>query len=153
MARLHTSKRGRSGSRKVHREGSPPWIKFSPEEVEKLIVKLAKEGKKPAEIGLILRDEYGIPSVKQITGKKILKILEENGLAPKIPEDLYNLIIKALKLRKHLEKHKKDFHNKRALQLVESKIRRLVDYYKSKGKLPVDWRYDPEKIRILVGKL
>ncbi|MBM3309645.1 MAG: 30S ribosomal protein S15, partial [Candidatus Altiarchaeales archaeon] len=67
-----------------------------------------------------------------------------------IPEDLQNLIKKAVSLRKHLESHKKDFGNKHGLLLVESKIRRLVRYYTSEGRLPSGWRYEPEKAKLLV---
>ncbi|WP_297476078.1 30S ribosomal protein S15, partial [Thermococcus sp.] len=81
---------------------------------------------------------------------KITKILEENGLAPDIPEDLMALIRKAVKLRKHLEMHPKDKHSRRGLQLTESKIRRLVKYYRRTGKLPAKWRYDPEQAKLLV---
>lgn len=130
----------------------PPWLKYKPEEVEQLVIKLAREGYPPSMIGIILRDQYGIPDVKQITGKKILKILKENNLAPEIPEDLLNLMKKAVKIRKHLEIHKKDYHSKRGLIITESKINRLVDYYKRKGILPKDWRYTPERAKILVEK-
>jgi len=84
--------------------------------------------------------------VKAATGKSVLQILRERGLAPEIPEDLSNLIRKALKIRRHLEEHPKDYHSKRGLQLVESKIHRLVKYYKREGILPPDWKYEPDKI-------
>ncbi len=129
----------------------PSWVKYSPEEVEQLVIELRKKGYTTAMIGTILRDQYGIPSVKAITGKKITKILEEHGLAPEIPEDLMNLMRKAVKLRKHLQKHKKDIHNARALIIIESRIRRLVNYYKSTGKLPKGWNYSPELAERLVG--
>ena len=129
----------------------PSWVKYSPEEVEQLVVELRKKGYTTAMIGTILRDQYGVPSVKAITGKKITKILEEHGLAPEIPEDLMSLMRKAVKLRKHLQKHKKDIHNSRALIIIESRIRRLVKYYKSTGKLPKDWEYTPELAERLVG--
>jgi small subunit ribosomal protein S15 len=99
---------------------------------------------------LILRDQYGILDVRLVCGRKLTKILEENGLGMELPEDLYNLIVKAVNLREHLEKHKKDKHNTRGLYLVESKIKRLGKYYKKSGRLPKDWRYDPEKAKILV---
>lgn len=134
------------------RSAPPSWLKYKPEEVEKLVIKLAKEGNTPSKIGIILRDQYGIPDVKQITGKKILKILKENNLVPEIPEDLLNLMKKAVKIKKHLEIHKKDHHSKRGLIITESKIKRLVDYYKRKGILPKDWIYTPEIARILVEK-
>ncbi|MEM2557688.1 MAG: 30S ribosomal protein S15, partial [Candidatus Bathyarchaeia archaeon] len=63
------------------------------------------------------------------------------GLAPKIPEDLENLLKRAARIKAHLEKNKKDKHNKRALQLVESKIHRLSEYYKERGILPPNWEY------------
>ncbi len=128
----------------------PTWVKYSPEEVEKIVIKLAKEGYSQAMIGTILRDSYGIPSTKAITGKKISKILEENGLLPKIPEDLKNLILRAINLRKHLQKNKKDKHSTRGLQIVESRIRSLARYYISKGKLPKDWKYVPERAEFLI---
>ena len=154
MARIHrhNRNRGRSGSKRVYRDTIPSWIDKSPEWVEEKVVELAKEGYKPAMIGIILRDQYGIPSVRQVTGKKILKILKERGLAPKIPEDLLNLMARAVRVREHLEKHPRDIHNKRNLMLIESKIRRLVKYYKSKGVLPLDWRYDPKEAKIIVSR-
>jgi len=94
-------------------------------------------------IGTILRDQYAIPLVKPITGKSVTQILKEAGLAPSIPEDLENLIIKATRLYAHLEKNRKDLHNKRALQLVEAKIHKLSRYYKRKGILPENWKYKP----------
>ncbi len=126
------------------------WVEYSKEEVEKLVIKLRKEGHQAAMIGLILRDQYGIPSVKKITGKTITKILEENGLGSEIPEDLYNLIRRAVKVVNHLEKHKKDKHSARGLQILESRIRRLAEYYKAQGKLPKDWKYTRESAKLIV---
>lgn len=150
MARIHARRRGKSGSKKPPRTAPPAWVEYTAEEVEGLVVKLRKEGYSAAMIGTILRDQYGIPSVRLVTGKKITKILEENGLAPEIPEDLMALIRKAVNLRKHLEQHPKDKHSMRGLQLTESKIRRLVKYYRRTGKLPAKWRYDPEQAKLLV---
>ncbi|ENN95616.1 30S ribosomal protein S15P [Methanocaldococcus villosus KIN24-T80] len=150
MARMHARKRGKSGSKRPPRKEVPEWVKYTPEEVENLVVELAKKGYQSAQIGLILRDSYGIPDVKLITGKKISRIMKEHGLYPKVPEDLLNLMRRAVNLRKHLEQHPKDLHSKRGLQLIESKIKRLVKYYKRKGVLPQDWRYTPETARLLV---
>jgi len=74
-------------------------------------------------------------------GKKITKVLEEHNLLPEIPEDLSNLLDKRANLLKHLAEHKKDLHNRRRLQLIEAKIKRLVKYYKREGKLPEKWSY------------
>ncbi|MEM2639011.1 MAG: 30S ribosomal protein S15, partial [Candidatus Bathyarchaeia archaeon] len=120
---------------------SPSWCKYTPDEIVALVVKLAREGNPPSKIGVILRDQYGIPLVKAIVGKSIVEILKENGLAPKIPEDLDNLLRKAARISAHLQKYRKDTHNRRALQIVESKIHRLSEYYKEKGVLPPNWEY------------
>ncbi len=150
MARMHARKRGKSSSTRPPRRTPPEWVKIPPQEVEDLVVKLAREGHPPSTIGVILRDQYGIPLVKQIVGKSITQILEENNLSLPLPEDLLNLIRRAVNLRKHLEEHPKDLHSKRGLQLIESKIHRLVKYYKRVKKIPQDWKYDPKKAEILV---
>ncbi len=150
MARMHRRKRGKSGSTKPVMKAKPVWVKYSDKEVVNLVLELAKKGKSMSMIGLILRDTYGIPSVKVITGKSIKKILEENGLKPKLPEDLQNLIKKAVNLRKHLENNKHDVHNKRNLQLIESKIKRLVKYYRRVGELPKDWIYIYDQAKLQV---
>lgn len=143
MARLFTSKRGRSSSTRPISKKPPSWCKYLPEEVEALVVKLAKQGHTPSVIGNILRDRYGIPLVKSLTGKKICRILNESNLGPTIPEDLQVLLGKADSLAKHLQKNKQDYVNKHSLALIESKIHRLVNYYKSRGVLPQDWKYTP----------
>ncbi|MEM2237047.1 MAG: 30S ribosomal protein S15 [Candidatus Caldarchaeum sp.] len=143
MARMHTSRRGRSGSKRPLSKLPPSWVKLTPEEVEALVVKLAREGLPPSKIGVVLRDQYAVPLVKLVTGKTILQILEENKVKPPIPEDLSNLLEKIRRMRLHLEKHKSDGHNIHRLQLIESKVRRLTKYYQSRGVLPLE--YDPLK--------
>ncbi len=140
MARMHARRKGKSGSKHPVERVHPEWS-LKPEEIEQLIVKLAEEGKPPAMIGLILRDSYGIPDVKAALGKKLTKVLEEHNLLPDIPEDLSNLLDKRANLLKHLAEHKKDIHNRRRLQLIEAKIKRLVKYYKREGRLPEKWSY------------
>ncbi len=143
--------KGQSHSTRPARLQPPQWLMFSPEEIETLILELAKRGYGPSMIGIILRDQFGIPLAKPILGKKISKVLEEHGMAPEIPEDLMMLIRKAVNLRRHLEEHPKDLHAKKGLLDLESKIRRLVKYYKRVGKLPKDWEYDPERAKLLVA--
>ncbi|KAH6582947.1 hypothetical protein BASA60_001696 [Batrachochytrium salamandrivorans] len=75
-------------------------VKTTPTEVIDQICKLAKKGLTPSQIGVILRDSHGIAQVRFVTGNKILRILKSNGLAPEIPEDLYQLIKKAVMIRK-----------------------------------------------------
>jgi small subunit ribosomal protein S15 len=137
-------KKGKSHSIRPISKRPPSWCKYQPEEVEALVIKLAKEGQPPSRIGTMLRDQYAIPLVKPITGKTITQIVKETGLAPTTPEDLGNLLKKAARLMAHLEKNHKDLHNKRALQLVEAKIHKLSRYYKREGVLPPNWKYEPK---------
>lgn len=119
------------------------WFKLTPEEVEALVAKLAKEGNSASSIGAMLRDRYGVPLAKPVVGKSITDLVKATGQSPKIPEDLDYLFRTAGGLRKHLEKNRKDYQNKRALATVESKIHRLVKYYKAQGKLQPEWEYKP----------
>ncbi len=152
MAKMHTRRKGKSGSTKPIRTESPAWSNTDAEEITKTIIKLWKQGNSTSVIGLILRDNYGVPDVKLATGKKITTILKENDEAPNVPEDLQNLIVKAIGLRKHIQLNHKDVHNKRALQSTESKIRRLVKYYQSTKILPADWKYKPETAEMLITR-
>lgn len=120
------------------------------EELYALIEKLAREGNPPSKIGLILRNQYGVGNVREITGKRLGEILEELGVKRAIPEDLANLIRKAVVLLNHLSKHRKDFRSKRALEIVEGKINALARYYIRRGKLPKDWKYERERAALLI---
>jgi ribosomal protein S15P/S13E len=141
MARLYSGKRGKSGSTRPLSRKPPSWCKYNSEEVEALVVKLAKEGNGPSTIGTVLRDRYAIPLAKPITGKTIKEILQASGIAPKVPEDLEVLLRKVDSARRHLEKNKSDKMGKRSLTLIESKIYRLAKYYKKAGILPPQWEY------------
>lgn len=152
MARMHARRRGQSGSVRPLRTEAPEWSNTDTAEIEKIIVDLRKKDMATAEIGLILRDKYGVPDVKMVTGKRIGQILKEHGMESDIPEDLRNLIVKALAMRKHLAENKKDLHNKRQLQLTESKVRRLVRYYVKSGKLPKGWVYKPDTAEFLLSR-
>ena len=125
-------------------------MRYKEKEIEKLIIKLAKAGTSASEIGMSLRDIYGIHNVKTATGKSVTQILSENKLAKELPEDLLALIKKLVEVKKHLEKNRQDKTAKRGLQLTESKIRRLIKYYKNSKKLPADWKFNPEKIKMYV---
>jgi len=116
-----------------------------------LVVKFGKQGMSSALIGLTLRDSYGIPSVKNITKKSVTQILKENKLTEEIPEDLRNLIIRSIAIRKHLEINKKDNVSKRGLKLTESKILRLQGYYKDNKVLPATWNYNPKRAQLMVN--
>ena len=150
MARMHSKKKGKAGSKKPSVKTVPRWVRYKKAEVEEIVVKLAKEGNSTAKIGLMLRDQFGVPSVKLLTDKTISQIMKNEKIYPKIPEDLFNLLKQSVNLRNHLLKHKADYTSKRGLELLESKIRRLGKYYVRRKTLPSDWGYDPEKVKLLV---
>ncbi len=146
MARMHSRKRGKHGSKKPAKKTAPSWIRYKPKEVELLIAKLAKEGKSTAQIGILLRDTYGIPSILALCGKSISAILKEKKLLPDIPEDLTALFKKYASIVKHLEANKHDETAARGLHLAESLINRLVKYYKRTGRIPETWKFDSERM-------
>jgi len=151
MARMHSRDKGKAGSKRPARKTIPSWLRYKAKEVELLITKLAKEGRTPSRIGLVLRDTYGIFDIKLVTKKKITDILKQNKLLPELPEDLATLMKRSIALKKHLEKNHHDMTAKRGLQLTESKINRLVRYYRKIKKLPADYKYESEKAGLLVG--
>lgn len=150
MARRYSGKHGKSGSKKPSKITKKTWFRYSSKEVEALIVKIAKTGKPPSQIGLILRDSYGIPDIRVTGLKSITQVLKDNKILPQLPEDLTSLIKREIQLMKHLEFNKKDQPAKRGLHLTESKINRLVKYYKQVGKLPEEWTYERDKAKLLI---
>jgi small subunit ribosomal protein S13e len=151
MGRLHSKGKGISASAIPYSRNPPTWLKASPDQVADQICKLARKGASPSQIGVILRDAHGVAQVKTITGNKVLRILKSHGLAPELPEDLYNLIKKAVAVRKHLERNRKDMDAKFRLILIESRIHRLARYYRRAGNLPPNWRYESATASTLVA--
>ena len=141
MARMHTRRKGKSCSKHPLVTENPAWVPLSATEIEELVVKMSKDGISSARIGLTLRDQYGVPDVKLATGKSVTAIMKENDVAGALPEDLANLMRRAIALNVHLKHNQGDISNKRGLQLIEAKIRRLERYYKRNNVLPADWKY------------
>src|SRR3990167_4072713 len=104
MAKMHSRARGKSGSTKPIKKVQS-WAPYKGQEVEKLVVKYAKAGKSSSEIGMILRDSYGINSIKALTDKKVTEILQEKQLIKSLPEDLLAIIRKLIAIHQHLEKN------------------------------------------------
>jgi small subunit ribosomal protein S15 len=150
MARMHSPNRGKSGSNKPLNKEVPEWVSYKSEEVEQLVVKFAKQGKTSAEIGIILRDTYGVPSIKELTGKKTLQIMREKKVTTELPEDVVNLIKKHIAIMKHVADNNHDMTGKRGQQLIESKIKRLVKYYKRRNIISEDWMYDKKKAKLFI---
>ena len=117
--------KGKSHSRRPVSKRAPSWCRYSPEEAEAFVIQLAKEGYPPSQIGILLRDQYGIPLIKYLTGKSITEIMESAGVSLELPEDLQNLLQKATRLQRHMT----------------SKVRRLANYYRDRSVLPKDWKY------------
>ena len=145
MARMYSRKRGKHGSKRPVKKTPPTWIRYKPKEVELLISKFVKDGKTSSQIGVILRDTYGIPSVKVLCGKSISEILEEKKLLSEVPEDLTSLFKRYAAIKKHLEVNKHDETASRGLTITSSKIGRLLKYYKRAGRIPETWKFDTER--------
>ena len=145
MARMHSRKRGKHGSKKPAKKTAPSWIRYKPKEIELVIAKLSKEGKSSSQIGVLLRDTYGIPNVLALCGKTISVILNERKLLGEVPEDLVFLFKRYSAVRKHIVSNKHDHTAARGLQLTESKINRLIKYYKRSRRIPEKWKFDPDK--------
>ena len=149
VARMHSGSKGKSGSTKPLKKAHS-WAPYKKKEVEKLVIKYSKMGKSSSEIGAILRDSYGIHSVKNLADQKITAILKDNNLSKELPEDLLNLIKKMISLKQHQEKNNHDQVAKRGVLLTSSKIRRLIKYYQKTNKLPEDWKFDPNRLKMYI---
>ncbi len=141
MGRMHTHRHGKSHSIRPSTLRAPSWISQSPKEIEELVIKYSKDGLTPSQIGNKLRDQHSIPLVKPITKKTVGQILEENNLKAEMPEDLENIVKKAVGLQRHLKANKGDSRNVRSLELIEAKVHRLSVYYKKIDRIPENWKY------------
>jgi small subunit ribosomal protein S15 len=149
--RMYSRGKGKSRSHKPPVKIVPKWLKGQKAKVEELVIDLAKKYSS-ATIGAILRNQYGIPDVKVVTGKSITQIMKEHKVYPEFPEDLLNLFKRAVNLNEHLKTNKADKKSKHAFENLESKIRRLIKYYKRKKRIPSDFVYDIEKVKLIVQK-
>ncbi len=141
MSRIHSGRKGRAGSHRPYPQTKPEWVAVSAEEAVAQAVQLAKTGLSAAQVGQSLRDSFGVPSARLLTGKRLAVSLAENGLRPEIPDDLQALLKRVVHLQRHLEAHPKDLANRRGLTLMESRIRRLARYYRQRRRIPESWRY------------
>ena len=151
MGRMHASGRGKSGSNRPFVDAAPEWSNTDKSAVEETILDLSRKGHTAAEIGLILRDQHAVPNVRLVLGERVGQVLARNEISPEIPEDLMNLMRKALRMLDHLNTNRKDLHNRRQLELVESRIRRLSRYLKGTGALDSEWTYKRDQLRLAVS--
>ena len=150
MARMHSKGKGTSGSSKPNIDTAPSWSESDKGTVEELIIKYANEGHSSAKIGTLLRDMHAVPDVRLVMGERISQTLSRNDLESKYPEDMMNLMRKALSLIDHLSNNKKDLHNRRQLELCESRLRRLARSYVGTGRIPSTWAYKRDQLRLMV---
>lgn len=141
MSRIHSGHKGRAGSHRPYPLTKPEWVTATSEEVVTQAVQLAKGGAGAALVGQTLRDSYGVPMTRVVTGKRLTVLLRENGITSDIPDDLQALLKRVVHLQRHLQTHPKDLSNRRGLSLMESRIRRLARYYRRRHRLPENWRY------------
>ena len=104
------------------KESKSEWTKIKPQEVEKLVVDLARKGIPSEKIGLILRDQHGIPKAR-LLGKKIGQILKENKIENKSEEN--NLANKIESLKKHFATHKHDYITQRTGVKYAAQLRKM----------------------------
>ena len=116
---------------KITEKTKPSWLKLKQEEVEKIVLDLAKQGLTTEKIGLVLRDNYGVPTTK-LYGKKITQILKEKNIGPK--SSLYNAEKNRDKLNAHFEKNKQDKKAKYALIEKSATALKLKKYQTRKAK-------------------
>ena len=150
MARMHSKGKGTSGSSKPNNDTAPSWSESDKGTVEELILKYANEGHSSAKIGSLLRDMHAVPDVRLVMGERISQTLSRNNLDSTYPEDMMNLMRKALSLIDHLSGNKKDLHNRRQLELCESRLRRLAKYYVRTGRISSTWTYKRDQLRLMV---
>jgi len=107
----------------------PLWLKFTKQEVEAIILKLANKGLTSEKIGLVLRDQYGIPKVS-LYNIKIKEVLDKKDLFQEPTSQ--NLDKKLKKIIVHYKKHKQDKNAERSLIITKAKLKKRNDYHKKK---------------------
>ncbi len=102
------------------------------ENIENIVVELAKSGNHPAKIGQILKEKYNVQKMR-VLGKKIARILKENNIVYKTDLDLVN--DKMLNIKKHYERNKQDKRAKREIVRFVGLKRKLEKYLKEKAPI------------------
>lgn len=103
----------------------PTWLKLTDTEVKTIILKLTEQGLTAEKIGLILRDQYGIPKTK-LYGFKIKSVMSDKFKEPTI----INIEKKLEKIINHYKKNKQDKKAERSLIITKAKLKKRTDYSK-----------------------
>lgn len=147
---MHSRHRGSSGSRRPLLTENPAWVPLDREEVVEKVVGMAKEGLPQSQIGMRMRDQWGVPHIRLATGMSLEKIIRANGIKVEFPEDLRSLLKRAVTLSKGLAVNPRNHHARRRLHLVEAKILRLCRYYRRSNRIPAGWTYSAERAKLVV---
>lgn len=109
----------------------PTWVKMDEKELKKIIAELSEKNSAP-KIGLILRDQYGIPTTK-IFGKKLKAYLREMNLDKN--EELESIEKKVGRMKEHLKTNITDKKTKHKLQKAQSQLNTTKKYFDSKKNI------------------
>lgn len=140
MAKMHSSGRGRSESVKPYATTLPTWLDLPVDEIKNEVIRMGNKGISAPEIGMKLRDVYGVGKAKDVLGDDITRFLQKNGVMSTVPPDLQSLVLRANTLRSHLNVYRKDNSAKYRLILVSSRMYRLARYYKRMMRIPGNWK-------------
>ena len=83
-----TNRTGKSQSIRPVSKRPPLWLTYGGDEVEAIIIKLAREGNSPSKIGELLRDQYGIPLTKPVLGDGITNVLKQADIEIEMPVEV-----------------------------------------------------------------
>jgi ribosomal protein S15P/S13E len=103
----------------------PAWVKMQEPELKKTILELSEKNS-PSQIGIILRDQYGIPTTK-VFGKKLKAYMKELGIERN--EDLENAEKKVERMKEHLKNNITDRKAKHKLQHAQSRLNITKKYF------------------------
>ncbi|ORD93091.1 RS13 [Enterospora canceri] len=136
MGRMHSFGKGQAASMRPFTVTVPTHLGKTVGEIEQIVLAAAKRGIQPSHIGKTLRDSHEIGSAEMVLGCSLLQFLKKHGAEATFPEDLAALMEKAAQIRLHLSVHKKDTDARYRLNLVNSRLHRLLRYHKAKGNVP-----------------
>lgn len=117
-------------AKETRNETKPIWLKLSEEELKKVIIQLSEKNDL-AQIGTILRDQYGVPTTK-VYGKKLNTYLKELGIE-KSPDKL-NAEKKLEKLKEHFKNNITDKKAKHRLQKAQGKVNTTKKYLEKRSR-------------------
>jgi small subunit ribosomal protein S15 len=112
-------------TKKTEKMEKPVWLKYTEDEVKEIILKLADKGLTSEKIGLVLRDQYGIPKTK-IYNIKVGQVMKEKNKF--VEPSILNLQKKAGKIEEHCIKNKQDKKAGRSLIITKAKLKRVKEY-------------------------